>query len=44
MFSCSDKSPEFVSRITFEWMADAGIGTSLNDPGKRWRNGTDESF
>ena len=26
------------------WLKDAGIETVLNDPGKPWQNGTNESF
>lgn len=40
----SDNGPEFVSRAILEWLQDAGITTALNDPGKPWQNGTDESF
>lgn len=40
----SDNGPEFVSHAILEWIAQAGIGTSLSDPGKPWQNGTDESF
>jgi putative transposase len=40
----SDNGPEFVSRAILEWLQDAGIATALNDPGKPWQNGTDESF
>ncbi len=44
LFLRSDNGPEFVSHAILEWMANAGIGTSLSDPGKPWQNGTDESF
>lgn len=44
LFLRSDNGPEFVSRAILEWIADAGIGTALIDPGKPWQNGTDESF
>lgn len=40
----SDNGPEFVSLAILQWIADSGIGTALNDPGKPWQNGTDESF
>ena len=40
----SDNGPEFVSRAILEWLADQKIDTALNDPGKPWQNGTDESF
>jgi putative transposase len=44
LFLRSDNGPEFVSHAILEWMANAGIGTSLSDPGKPWQNGTDDSF
>ena len=40
----SDNGPEFVSRAVLRWLKDAGIDTVLNDPGKPWQNGTNESF
>ena len=40
----SDNGPEFVSRAILQWITDAKIGSALNDPGKPWQNGTDESF
>lgn len=40
----SDNGPEFVSRAILRWITDSGIETALNDPGKPWQNGTDESF
>ncbi len=40
----SDNGPEFVSRAILEWLSDEKIDTALNDPGKPWQNGTDESF
>ena len=43
-FLRSDNGPEFVSHAILEWLAKAGIDTALNDPGKPWQNGTDESF
>ena len=43
--SCAQTTgPEFVSRAILEWIAEAGIGTALIDPGKPWQNATDESF
>jgi putative transposase len=44
MFLRSDNGPEFVSHAILEWIAQAGIATALNDPGKPWQNGADESF
>lgn len=44
LFMRSDNGPEFVSQAILEWIAHAGIATVLNDPGKPWQNGTDESF
>ena len=43
-FMRSENGPEFVSHAILERIAQAGIGTSLSDPGKPWQNGTDESF
>lgn len=40
----SDNGPEFVSQAILEWLAKAHIDTVLNDPGKPWQNGADESF
>jgi putative transposase len=40
----SDNGPEFVSHAVLRWLKDTGINTVLNDPGKPWQNGTDESF
>jgi putative transposase len=40
----SDNGPEFVSRAILQWLVDSGINTALNDPGKPWQNGTNESF
>jgi putative transposase len=34
LFLRSDNGPEFVSRAILEWIAAAGIGTALIDPGK----------
>ena len=39
----SDNGPEFVSQAILEWISSAGIATVLNDPGRPWQNGTDES-
>ena len=36
--------PEFVSRAILRWLHTANIDTALNDPGKPWQNGADESF
>ena len=44
LFMRSDNGPEFVSQAILEWIASAGIATVLNDPGKPWQNGADESF
>ena len=44
LFLRSDNGPEFVSRAILEWIAQAGIGTALIDPGKPWQNATNESF
>jgi len=44
LFMRSDNGPEFVSAAILAWISDSGIGTVLNDPGKPWQNGTDESF
>ena len=43
LFMRSDNGPELVSHAILEWIAQAGIATSRNDPGKPWKNGTDES-
>jgi len=40
----SDNGPEFVSHAILEWLGKAHIDTALNDPGKPWQNGADESF
>lgn len=40
----SDNGPEFVSRAILRWLDEARIETALNDPGKPWQNGADESF
>lgn len=44
LFMRSDNGPEFVSQAILEWILASGIATVLNDPGKPWQNGTDESF
>lgn len=44
LFMRSDNGPEFVSQAILEWISDCGIATLLNDPGKPWQNGCDESF
>jgi putative transposase len=44
LFMRSDNGPEFVSQAILEWISGSGIATVLNDPGKPWQNGTDESF
>lgn len=44
LFMRSDNGPEFVSLAILEWIANSGIATVLNEPGKPWQNGTDESF
>jgi putative transposase len=40
----SDNGPEFVATAILRWLQAGGIETALIDPGKRWQNGTDESF
>lgn len=37
LFMRSDNGPEFVSQAILEWIAQAGIATVLDDPGKPWR-------
>lgn len=44
LFMRSDNGPEFVSQAILEWISGSGIATVLNDPGKPWQTGTDESF
>ena len=44
LFLRSDNGPEFVSQAILEWISHTGIATALNDPGKPWQNGADESF
>jgi len=43
-FLRSDNGPEFVSHAILEWLGKEKIDTALNDPGKPWQNGADESF
>jgi putative transposase len=38
LFLRSDNGPEFDSLAVLEWLAHAGIGTALIDPGKPWQN------
>src|SRR5215813_418998 len=40
----SDNGSEFLSRAILKWLAQERIETALNDPGKPWQNGTNESF
>jgi putative transposase len=40
----SDNGPEFVSQRVKEWLALQGVSLILNDPGKPWQNGYNESF
>lgn len=40
----SDNGPEFVSRALLKWATDQHLDMALNDPGKPWQNGTNESF
>ena len=40
----SDNGPECVATAILRWLGDAGIDTTLIDPGKPWQNATDESF
>ena len=40
----SDNGPEFVACAILRWLHEAGIETTLIDPGKPWQNGADESF
>lgn len=43
-FLRSDNGPEFVSRAVLAWLTKEKIDTALNEPGKPWQNGTNESF
>lgn len=40
----SDNGPEFVSKALVKWVTKENVETALNDPGKPWQNGTNESF
>lgn len=40
----SDNGPEFVSHAIQDWILENGMNIVLNDPGKPWQNGTNESF
>ena len=40
----SDNGPEFVAAAILRWLQKATINIGLIDPGKPWRNATDESF
>lgn len=40
----SGNGPEFVSVAILEWISQSGIAAVLNESGKSWQNGTDESF
>ena len=40
----SDNGPEFVSHAIQDWIVENGMNIVLNDPGKPWQNGTNESF
>ncbi len=40
----SDNGPEFVSAALLTWAVSQQIETAFIDPGKPWRNGTNESF
>jgi putative transposase len=40
----SDNGSEFLSHAILKWLAAENIETVLNDPGKPWQNGTNESF
>lgn len=43
--SCARTTGRSLSaKSSLEWIAQAGIATVLNDLGKPWQNGTDESF
>lgn len=44
LFMRSDKGYGFLCMAILEWIASAGFASALNDPGKPWQNGTDESF
>ena len=40
----SDNGPEFVSLALLQWAKDECLESVLNEPGKPWQNGTNESF
>ena len=40
----SDKEHEFIYQVLLAWIATTGVTRVLNDPGKPWQNGMDESF
>jgi putative transposase len=40
----SDNGPEFISKALAKWVTKEGVESALNDPGKPWQNGTNESF
>lgn len=40
----SDNGPEFVAHAVLRWLVAENIDTAHIDPGKPWRNGTNESF
>lgn len=44
LFLRSDNGPEFVRLAIVEWISQSGVASALNDPGKPWQNGADESF
>ena len=39
-----DNGPEFVSDAVLDWLSKAHVDSALNESGKRWQNGADESF
>lgn len=40
----SDNGPEFVSKALLKWVNEESLELLLNEPGKPWQNGTNESF
>jgi putative transposase len=40
----SDNGSEFISLAIIGWLDDEGVETAHIAPGKRWQNGTNESF
>ncbi len=40
----SDDGPEFVARAIFGWLREKSADAAIIEPGKPWRNGTNESF